>query len=57
MSERRTTIDFSGETFQWRPYALDVEGLLIPNSYKGKKEWTIVEVQTLDQKWNLFFDA
>ncbi|KAM3396241.1 hypothetical protein P3S68_005247 [Capsicum galapagoense] len=50
----RTTIDSSGETFQWRLYALAVEGWLIPKFYKEKEEWTINEGQNLDQELESF---
>ncbi|KAF3671127.1 putative E3 ubiquitin-protein ligase RHA2A-like [Capsicum annuum] len=50
----RTVIDSSGETFQWRPYALAVEGWVIPKFYKEKEEWAIVEGQSLDQKLESF---
>ncbi|KAF3663914.1 putative eukaryotic translation initiation factor 2D-like isoform X1 [Capsicum annuum] len=50
----RTIIDSSGETFQWRPYALAVEGWLVPRFYKEKEEWAIVEGKNLDQELESF---
>ncbi|XP_055823287.1 uncharacterized protein LOC129891827 [Solanum dulcamara] len=50
----RNTIDSSGETFQWRPYTLAVEGWLVPRFYKEKEEWTVVEGQNLDQEMESF---
>ncbi|XP_049343197.1 uncharacterized protein LOC125807513 [Solanum verrucosum] len=48
----RTTIDLSGDTFQWRPYTLAVEGWLIPKFYKEKEEW--IEGKKLDQEMESF---
>ncbi|XP_016556769.2 protein MAINTENANCE OF MERISTEMS-like [Capsicum annuum] len=39
----RAAIDSSAETFQWRPYALSVEGSSVPKFYKETEEWEIVE--------------
>ncbi|MCD9643424.1 hypothetical protein HAX54_030890 [Datura stramonium] len=50
----RTTIDSSGDTFRWRPYALGVEGWMIPKFYNEKEEWAIVEGQNLDQELESF---
>ncbi|MCD7451986.1 hypothetical protein HAX54_014596 [Datura stramonium] len=50
----RTTIDSSGDIFRWRPYALGVEGWMIPKFYNEKKEWAIVEGQNLDQELESF---
>ncbi|KAM3308316.1 hypothetical protein P3S67_010060 [Capsicum chacoense] len=46
----RTVIDSSGETFQWRPYALAVEGWVIPKFYKENEEWARVEGKNVDQE-------
>ncbi|CAN4102738.1 unnamed protein product [Withania somnifera] len=51
----RTTIDSSGETFQWRPYTLAVEGWLIPKFYNEKEEWVKVEGENFDQELESFF--
>ncbi|KAM3396251.1 hypothetical protein P3S68_005257 [Capsicum galapagoense] len=44
----RAAIDSSAETFQWRPYALAVEGWSVPTFYKETEEWEIVEGKMLD---------
>ncbi|CAN4122255.1 unnamed protein product [Withania somnifera] len=51
----RTIIDSSGETFQWRPYALAMEGWLVPKFYNEKEEWVKVERENFDQELESFF--
>ncbi|KAM3396253.1 hypothetical protein P3S68_005259 [Capsicum galapagoense] len=50
----RTAIDSSAETFQWRPYALAVEGCSVPTFYKETEEWEIFEGKMLDQELESF---
>ncbi|KAM3339920.1 hypothetical protein P3S68_029790 [Capsicum galapagoense] len=50
----RTVIDSSAEMFQWRPYALAVEGWSAPKFYKEAEEWAIVEGKNLDQELESF---
>ncbi|XP_060189488.1 uncharacterized protein LOC132618455 [Lycium barbarum] len=50
----RMTIDSSGDIFLWRPYALAVEGWLIPKFYKEKEELAIVEGANLEQEFESF---
>ncbi|KAL2472985.1 uncharacterized protein Fot_48721 [Forsythia ovata] len=37
----RPAIDYAGETFLWRPYALAVDNWSIPKLYKEKEEWVV----------------